>query len=505
MVPSASATQVAGYPIVRLLVRGPRATLLLAQHDGEPRVLRVASESLDTTEIDREVEARARAPRDHAATLLDLGTSDAGAPVIVLEYLSGPRLDEFLNDRRAELSAGEAVTLIVPILETVAAAHDRGLTFGGVSTEGIRLRADGSPVITRFGSARAGAVVPTHLRGRDAQYRLDHDSALALATIIARHVTPPGGEELANVIDHGRSTGAELATIVGAVFDCAEPAPVRNPPRPALTTGGGAIQSVPRDRGRPGWGPPHARSPASVSAEASDGRQPPGVGRLAPLLRRVALPESLVESTMRLEERLVMLQAATRERRELRVRPRTIAVGAAGVASVVLALLLLGAGDAPDGAGRAPGGAGVDDRPGSSAALGEESAVPLVPLSHSRDPLDESALLTRRPDPEQWVEVAGALVVRWLECRARPAAPCERESTQEGSSAEAALRVPSDETARVLRAWRDGPRDLVVVERMGAAVFVDLVGPETTVASLLLMWSEATGWRLRDVLVEPRG
>ena len=57
MVSSAPTAQVAGYSIVRVLARDPRATLLLAQHDGQPCVLRIVSEEYDATRLDREIDA----------------------------------------------------------------------------------------------------------------------------------------------------------------------------------------------------------------------------------------------------------------------------------------------------------------------------------------------------------------------------------------------------------------------------------------------------------------
>ena len=193
MVSSAPTAQVAGYSIVRVLARDPRATLLLAQHDGQPCVLRIVAEEYDAARLDREIDARARAAHEHAATVLDLATSDTGAPVVVLEHLSGPRLDELLDRRRGDLSAGEAVTLIVPLLEAVTTAHDRGLTFGGLAVDGIRLRSDGAPVITRFSAARAGAVLGLSPRSSRATSRLRRATrSWRCSRATRRQISPPG-------------------------------------------------------------------------------------------------------------------------------------------------------------------------------------------------------------------------------------------------------------------------------------------------------------------------
>jgi hypothetical protein len=494
MVSSAPTAQVAGYTIVRVLARSPRAILLLAHHHGQPRVLRIVAEGYDAAQLDGEIDARARAGDEHAATVIDLATSDSGAPVVVLEHLSGPRLDELLEGRRDDLSAGEAVTLIVPVLEAVAAAHDRGLTFGGLTAEGIRLRTDGAPVITRFSAARAGAVLPARFRGRAAEYRVDLDSALSLAVDIARHVAAPTGDALLAVLagDHAVDLDPGFRSTIAALFDCAEPTPVRTAPASAL-----ADDAVVRDRGA--LDPPRvresgAREPGPHHADVAP--RPPEQSRLAPLLHRLALPDSLVQPVLASEARLAALGAAVRVGPRGGVQPRTVALGAAGAVSALLALVLVGAG-APDE------GSGATGAPIASASpLSEQRALPEEPMP-DREEGGEAPERHLTPEPEHWGDVVGDLVERWLSCRERAAAAtCAHASTQPGSSAEAVLHAPGEGSALALRGWLEGARELVVVERMGAAVIVDLVGPETTTASLLLMRNEA-GWRLRDVLVEP--
>ena len=496
MVSSEPTAQVAGYTIVRVLARGPRAVLLLAQHDGQPRVLRIVAEGYDVAQLDGEIDARARAAHEHAATVLDLATIDSGAPVVVLEHLSGPRLDELLAARRGDLSAGEAVTLIVSVLEAVASAHDRGLTFGGLTAEGIRLRSDGAPVITRFTAARAGAVLPAHFRGRVAEYGVDRDSALSLAALVAGHVAAPSGDDLVAALEGGQAVDLDpgFRSTIAALFDCAEPTPVRCAPGSPLAGGTGV-----RDRGvldPPGAGESGARDPGANHGDVAP--RPPEQSRLAPLLHRLALPDPLVQPVLAFEARLAALGAAVRARPGGGVKPRTVALGAAGGVSALLALLLVGAG-APD---EGPGATGAPIA--SASPLSEQYALPGEPTPH-RDEGGEAPERHLAPKPEQWVDVVGDLVERWLSCRERAAAAtCAHASTQPGSSAEAVLHAPGEGSVIGLRGWLEGDRELVVVERMGAAVIVDLVGPETTTASLLLMRSEA-GWRLRDVLVEPSG
>ena len=73
-----------------------------------------------------------------------------------------------------------------------------------------------------------------------------------------------------------------------------------------------------------------------------------------------------------------------------------------------------------------------------------------------------------------------------------------REVVHDGSAAEL-LIMTEDPRHELLERWSALSGDAVVVERMGAAVLIDLVTAGTTTASLLVVRSEA-GWRVRDVI-----
>ncbi|MDO9590256.1 MAG: hypothetical protein Q7J04_03850, partial [Microcella sp.] len=66
-------------------------------------------------------------------------------------------------------------------------------------------------------------------------------------------------------------------------------------------------------------------------------------------------------------------------------------------------------------------------------------------------------------------------------------------------SAAATLITAADDRHSALRQWQREQGELVVIERMGAAVLVDLITTAKVTASLLLVRSEA-GWRIRDVI-----
>jgi hypothetical protein len=117
------------------------------------------------------------------------------------------------------------------------------------------------------------------------------------------------------------------------------------------------------------------------------------------------------------------------------------------------------------------------------------------------------------PEPDVWRGIVDELVGRWLACGpaagaddegASPdeplvAAPaCQAGVVHAGSSASRLIAV-ADDRHRLLQEWSGLRGEIVVVERMGSAVLIDLLAAETTTASLLVVRSEA-GWRIRDVI-----
>jgi len=63
---------------------------------------------------------------EHVARVLDTGTLESGAPYIVMEFLEGITLDQYLEQGNVP-SVGEAVEYVVQACEAVAEAHTRGI------------------------------------------------------------------------------------------------------------------------------------------------------------------------------------------------------------------------------------------------------------------------------------------------------------------------------------------------------------------------------------------
>jgi CheY-like chemotaxis protein/tRNA A-37 threonylcarbamoyl transferase component Bud32 len=98
-------------------------------------------------------EARAIAALNHPniATIYEIG-EDAGAPVLVLEYLPGGTLRARMDARRFSLE--EIVEYGVQIADGLAHAHAHGVVHGDVKPENLMFTEEGRLKITDFGVAR---------------------------------------------------------------------------------------------------------------------------------------------------------------------------------------------------------------------------------------------------------------------------------------------------------------------------------------------------------------
>lgn len=95
-------------------------------------------------------------------------TRDGEQVALVLDLLAGGSLADLLA-RRGRLRPGEVVTAVAPVAAALAHVHDRGIVHGDLSPGNVVLTAEGRPVLTDLGVARAvgepggGEVTPPYV------------------------------------------------------------------------------------------------------------------------------------------------------------------------------------------------------------------------------------------------------------------------------------------------------------------------------------------------------
>ncbi|MGE4070792.1 MAG: protein kinase [Lysobacterales bacterium] len=88
----------------------------------------------------------------HIARLLDGGTTPAGDPYLVMEYIDGMPLRDWLRATRPSLQ--QRLQLFATLCRAVAFAHQRLVVHCDIKPGNVMVRADGTPVLLDFGVAQ---------------------------------------------------------------------------------------------------------------------------------------------------------------------------------------------------------------------------------------------------------------------------------------------------------------------------------------------------------------
>tara|TARA_R110000782_G_scaffold256359_2_gene345333 strand:+ start:1346 stop:3814 length:2469 start_codon:yes stop_codon:yes gene_type:complete len=161
--PFAPGSALGPYTIVRRLGRGATGVVLLADQT-EPVRRRVAVKLVPHAMLDAghaarfEFERRALERTDHPGIpkVLDAGRAPTGVPFIAMEFVDGPPVTAFCNERG--LSLPDRVALVAEIAGAVQHAHQRGLIHRDLKPSNILVASDGArpqPKIVDFGIARS--------------------------------------------------------------------------------------------------------------------------------------------------------------------------------------------------------------------------------------------------------------------------------------------------------------------------------------------------------------
>lgn len=150
----AAARRVGRFELLRQLGRGAQATVWLA-HD--PRLQReVAIKMLDPQAAELQLwlhEARAvsRLQHPNVVPVFEADTV-ADQPLLVFEFVDGGTLAEARRGK-GPMAAREAVTLMVGVLDALAAAHAQGIVHRDLKPSNLLLSADGRARVMDFGIA----------------------------------------------------------------------------------------------------------------------------------------------------------------------------------------------------------------------------------------------------------------------------------------------------------------------------------------------------------------
>ncbi|MCU0834573.1 MAG: SUMF1/EgtB/PvdO family nonheme iron enzyme [Chromatiaceae bacterium] len=150
--------QIPGYTIIRELGRGGMATVYLAKQDrlGRQVALKVmqpqaVADDDFTTRFIKEGQIIAQLQHPQIVTIYDFNIAD-GLHYFSMEYLpNGTLADQIARG----LSLEQAIDITRRVAQALSVAHDQGVIHRDIKPQNILFRADGTPVLTDFGIARA--------------------------------------------------------------------------------------------------------------------------------------------------------------------------------------------------------------------------------------------------------------------------------------------------------------------------------------------------------------
>ena len=147
------------YRIVREIGRGGMGAVYLAAREtdfGKQVAVKVIKRGMDTDEILRrfrhERQILAALEHPNIARLLDGGTTDQGAPFLVMEYVEDTDLIEYC--RANKLALGERLRLFRKICSAVAYAHQNLIVHRDLKPSNIIVSNDGEPKLLDFGISK---------------------------------------------------------------------------------------------------------------------------------------------------------------------------------------------------------------------------------------------------------------------------------------------------------------------------------------------------------------
>ena len=148
------------YRIESFLARGGMATIYRGADLRLDRTVAIkvmhptfASDPGFVNRFEREARAAARLNSPYAVAVHDQG-NDAGVTYLVMEYVPGHTVRDVLRTHGA-LPPAQALSIIDPVLQALAAAHRAGYIHRDVKPENVLISEDGRVKVTDFGLARA--------------------------------------------------------------------------------------------------------------------------------------------------------------------------------------------------------------------------------------------------------------------------------------------------------------------------------------------------------------
>jgi serine/threonine protein kinase len=163
---SGPGTRIGQYELIRLLGRGGMGEVYLARDLRLGRLVAVKRLGVYgpglTERFLTEARATARCMHENIVVIHEVGEAGkvGGHPYMVLEYLEGQTLRQWLREHaaaageHAPVPPGRAVELMLPVVRALAYAHERGIVHRDLKPENVMLTRSGTIKVLDFGIAK---------------------------------------------------------------------------------------------------------------------------------------------------------------------------------------------------------------------------------------------------------------------------------------------------------------------------------------------------------------
>ncbi|TMQ05018.1 MAG: hypothetical protein E6J91_41755, partial [Deltaproteobacteria bacterium] len=145
------------YELLRKLGEGGMGAVYVARDTALGRLVAIKVLQVDSgANAQRfliEAQATARCRHDNIVVIHEVDEFD-GYPYMVLEYLEGHTLRDWMSERAGPVAPGLAVELLLPVVRALACAHQLGIVHRDLKPENIFLTRTGRVVVLDFGIAK---------------------------------------------------------------------------------------------------------------------------------------------------------------------------------------------------------------------------------------------------------------------------------------------------------------------------------------------------------------
>lgn len=228
------------YRIERFLARGGMATVYVATDLRLDRVValkvmhpHLAHDQAFVTRFEREAKSAARLTHGHVVGVYDQGT-DGEHVYLAMEYVPGRTLRDVLRDF-GPLTPEQALVLLDPVLEALAAAHGAGFVHRDIKPENVLISDDGRVKVADFGLARAmqsseqsltqGVIIgtvaylsPEQVERGEADGRSDiYSAGILLFEMVTGHLPHAGESPISVAFQHVHNDVPAPSTLVATI------------------------------------------------------------------------------------------------------------------------------------------------------------------------------------------------------------------------------------------------------------------------------------------------